>query len=125
MSIAKDLETYKSVFGVNNIVYSKSVTFIYDEKGKRRKIYSSLFLTPEHMSIISTTNDFKYRIPLDNISDLSTEGRVLKYYIHLVYGNQDKHYIASIDFTTKSDGDAFISLLNLAKSVDNKRQELD
>lgn len=125
MSIAKDLETYKSVFGVNNIVYSKSVTFIYDEKGKRRKIYSSLFLTPEHMSIISTTNDFKYRIPLDNISDLSTEGRVLKYYIHLVYGNQDKHYTASIDFTTKSDGDAFISLLNLAKSVDNKRQELE
>lgn len=125
MSIAKDLETYKSVFGVDNIVYSKSVTFIYDEKGKRRKIYSSLFLTPEHMSIISTTNDFKYRIPLDNISDLSTEGRVLKYYIHLVYGNQDKHYTASIDFTTKSDGDAFISLLNLAKSVDNKRQELE
>ncbi len=125
MSIAKDLETYKSVFGVNNIVYSKSVTFIYDEKGKRRKIYSSLFLTPEHMSIISTTNDFKYLIPLDNISDLSTEGRVLKYYIHLVYGNQDKHYTASIDFTTKSDGDAFISLLNLAKSVDNKRQELE
>ncbi|HFO0714486.1 TPA: DUF4041 domain-containing protein [Staphylococcus aureus] len=125
MSIAKDLVTYKSVFGVDNIVYSKSVTFIYDEKGKRRKIYSSLFLTPEHMSIISTTNDFKYRIPLDNISDLSTEGRVLKYYIHLVYGNQDKHYTASIDFTTKSDGDAFISLLNLAKSVDNKRQELE
>ncbi|MDN5191599.1 DUF4041 domain-containing protein [Staphylococcus aureus] len=125
MSSAKDLETYKSVFGVDNIVYSKSVTFIYDEKGKRRKIYSSLFLTPEHMSIISTTNDFKYRIPLDNISDLSTEGRVLKYYIHLVYGNQDKHYTASIDFTTKSDGDAFISLLNLAKSVDNKRQELE
>lgn len=125
MSIAKDLETYKSVFGVDNIVYSKSVTFIYDEKGKRRKIYSSLFLTPEHMSIISTTNDFKYRIPLDNISDLSTEGRVLKYYIHLVYGNQDKRYTASIDFTTKSDGDAFISLLNLAKSVDNKRQELE
>ncbi|HFO0339312.1 TPA: DUF4041 domain-containing protein [Staphylococcus aureus] len=125
MSIAKDLVTYKSVFGVDNIVYSKSVTFIYDEKGKRRKIYSLLFLTPEHMSIISTTNDFKYRIPLDNISDLSTEGRVLKYYIHLVYGNQDKHYTASIDFTTKSDGDAFISLLNLAKSVDNKRQELE
>ena len=35
MSISKDLETYKAVFGVENIVYSHTAAFIYKENGKR------------------------------------------------------------------------------------------
>ncbi|HDJ2072611.1 TPA: hypothetical protein PPU89_002261 [Staphylococcus aureus] len=67
----------------------------------------------------------KYRIPLGDIIDFSTEGKVLKYYVHLVYGTQDRQYQASIDFTTKSDGQMFTSLLNLAIDVDRKRLDLE
>lgn len=43
MSIANDLETYKRVFGVENIVYSHTAAFIYKDNGKDRNIISSIF----------------------------------------------------------------------------------
>ena len=125
MSIAKDLETYRSVFGKDNIVYSHTAAFIYTEKGKERNLLSSIFLTSENITIINTKYNLKYRIPLGDIINFSTEGKVLRYYVHLTYGNQERQYNASFDFTTKSDGKTFTSLLNLAIDVDKKRLELD
>ncbi|MDO0971677.1 DUF4041 domain-containing protein [Staphylococcus haemolyticus] len=125
MSIANDLETYKRVFGVENIVYSHTAAFIYKDNGKDRNIISSIFLTSENITIINTKHDLKYRIPLGDIIDFSTESKVLKYYVHLIYGRQSKRYYASIDLTTKSDGKTFLSLLNLAIDVDRKRLDLD
>lgn len=125
MSIAKDLETYRSVFGKDNIVYAHTAAFIYKEKGKERNLLSSIFLTSENITIINTKYNLKYRIPLGDIINFSTEGKVLRYFVHLTYGSQDRQYNASFDFTTKSDGKTFTSLLNLAIDVDKKRLELD
>lgn len=125
MSILKDLETYKAVFGIENIVYSHNVLFTFKDNGIDRTLISSAFLTAEHITIISTKNNLKYRIPLGNIININTERKVLKYFVHLEYGNQYKHYKASLDFTNKSDGQVFISLLSLAVEVDRKRVDLE
>ncbi|MDS3897011.1 DUF4041 domain-containing protein [Staphylococcus hominis] len=125
MSISKDLETYKAVFGVENVVYSHTATFIYKDNGKDRNLISSIFLTAENITVINTRYGLKYRIPLGDIVDFTTENKMLKYYVHLEYGRQSKRYNASIDFTTKSDGNTFISLLSLAIEVDRKRLNLD
>ena len=125
MSISKDLETYKAVFGVENVVYSHTATFIYKDNGNDRNLVSSIFLTAENITVINTRYGLKYRIPLGDIVDFTTENKMLKYYVHLEYGRQSKHYNASIDFTTKSDGNTFISLLSLAIEVDRKRLDLD
>ncbi|WP_232133167.1 DUF4041 domain-containing protein [Staphylococcus hominis] len=121
MSVSKDLETYKEIFGNEKIVYSRTITFIYKENGKERTLISSIFLTAEHITVINTKNSFKYRIPLGDIKDISTDRRVLKYYVHLKYGDK---YNASIDFTNKGDGQIFISLLDLAIEVDRKSLNL-
>ncbi|MEX3425953.1 MULTISPECIES: DUF4041 domain-containing protein [Staphylococcus] len=125
MSISKDLETYKAVFGVENVVYSHTATFIYKDNGKDRNLISSIFLTAENITVINTRYGLKYRIPLGDIVDFTTENKMLKYYVHLEYGRQSKRYNASIDFTTKGDGNTFISLLTLAIEVDRKRLDLD
>lgn len=125
MSISKDLETYKSVFGVENIVYSHTATFIFKDNGKDRNLISSIFLTAENITVINTRYGLKYRIPLGDIVDFTTENKMLKYYVHLEYGRQSNRYNASIDFTTKSDGNTFISLLSLAVEVDRKRVDLE
>ena len=125
MSISKDLETYKSVFGVENIVYSHTATFIFKDNGKDRNLISSIFLTAENITVINTRYGLKYRIPLGDIVDFTTENKMLKYYVHLEYGRQSNRYNASIDFTTKSDGNTFISLLSLAIEVDRKRLDLE
>ena len=124
MSISKDLETYKAVFGVENVVYSHTATFIYKDNGKDRNLISSIFLTAENITVINTRYGLKYRIPLGDIVDYTTENKMLKYYVHLEYGRQSKRYNASIDFTTKGDGNTFISLLSLAVEVDRKRIDL-
>ncbi|MGC9604260.1 delta endotoxin C-terminal domain-containing protein [Staphylococcus warneri] len=125
MSISKDLETYKAVFGIENIVYSHTVTFIYKDNGKDRNLISSIFLTAENITVINTRYDLKYRIPLGDIVDFTTENKMLKYYVHLEYGRQSKRYNASIDFTTKGDGNTFITLLSLAVEVDRKTLDLE
>lgn len=125
MSISKDLETYKAVFGVENVVYSHTATFIYKDNGNDRNLISSIFLTAENITVINTRYDLKYRIPLGDIVDFTTENKMLKYYVHLEYGRQSKRYNASIDFTTKSDGNTFVSLLSLAIEVDRKRLDLE
>lgn len=125
MSISKDLETYKSVFGVENIVYSHTATFIFKDNGKDRNLISSIFLTAENITVINTRYGLKYRIPLGDIVDFTTENKMLKYYVHLEYGRQSNRYNASIDFTTKNDGNTFISLLSLAIEVDRKRLDLE
>ena len=101
MSISRDLETYRAVFGNEKIVYSHTITFIFTDNGKERSLISSIFLTSENITIINTKHDLKYRIPLGDIIDFSTESKVLKYYVHLIYGRQSKRYYASIDLTTK------------------------
>ncbi|MCI3136314.1 DUF4041 domain-containing protein [Staphylococcus hominis subsp. hominis] len=125
MSISKDLETYKSVFGVENIVYSHTATFIFKDNSKDRNLISSIFLTAENITVINTRYGLKYRIPLGDIVDFTTENKMLKYYVHLEYGRQSNRYNASIDFTTKNDGNTFISLLSLAIEVDRKRLDLE
>lgn len=125
MSISKDLETYKAVFGVENIVYSHTATFIYKDNGKDRNLISSIFLTAENMTVINTRYGLKYRIPLGDIVDFTTENKMLNFYVHLEYGRQSKRYNASIDFTTKGDGNTFISLLSLAIEVDRKRLDIE
>ncbi|MCI2889344.1 DUF4041 domain-containing protein [Staphylococcus hominis] len=125
MSISKDLETYKAIFGVENVVYSHTATFIYKDNGKDRNLISSIFLTAENITVINTRYGLKYRIPLGDIVNFTTENKMLKYYVHLEYGRQSKRYNASIDFTTKGDGNTFISLLSLAIEVDRKRLDLD
>ncbi|MGX0141908.1 DUF4041 domain-containing protein [Staphylococcus hominis] len=125
MSISKDLETYKAIFGVENVVYSHTATFIYKDNGKDRNLISSIFLTAENITVINTRYGLKYRIPLVDIVNFTTENKMLKYYVHLEYGRQSKRYNASIDFTTKGDGNTFISLLSLAIEVDRKRLDLD
>ena len=124
MSISRDLEIYRGTFGNEKIVYSHTITFIFTDKDKERSLISSIFLTSEHITVINTRNNLKYRIPLGDIKDISTDRGVLKYYVHLRYGNQYYDYKASIDFTNKNDGQAFISLLSLAVEVDRKRLEL-
>ena len=125
MSISKDLESYKAIFGVENVVYSHTATFIYKDNGKDRNLISSIFLTAENITVINTRYGLKYRIPLVDIVNFTTENKMLKYYVHLEYGRQSKRYNASIDFTTKGDGNTFISLLSLAIEVDRKRLDLD
>ncbi|SCU49066.1 DUF4041 domain-containing protein [Staphylococcus aureus] len=125
MSISRDLETYKRVFGVERIVYSHTATFIFMENNKERSIVASIFLTSENITIINTKSNLKYRIPLGDIIDFSSEGKVLRYYVHLIYGRSSQRYKSSIDFTTKSDGETFLSLLDLAVEVDRKRLSLE
>ena len=113
------------MFGVENIVYSHTATFIFKDNGKDRNLISSIFLTAENITVINTRYGLKYRIPLGDIVDFTTENKMLKYYVHLEYGRQSNRYNASIDFTTKSDGNTFISLLSLAIEVDRKRLDLE
>ena len=82
-------------------------------------------MTAENITVINTRYGLKYRIPLGDIVDYTTENKMLKYYVHLEYGRQSKRYNASIDFTTKGDGNTFISLLSLAVEVDRKRIDLE
>ena len=77
MSISKDLETYKAVFGVENVVYSHTATFNYKDNGKDRNLISSIFLTAENITVINTRYGLKYRIPLGDIVDYTTENKCL------------------------------------------------
>lgn len=125
MSISRDLGTYRGVFGKEKIVYSRTVTFSFKDNGKDRTLVTSLFLTANHVTVINTKENIKYRIPLGDILNFYSDKGVLKYYVHLEYGNQLHRYHASIDFTVKSEGQIFMNLLDLAIEVDKKRLDLE